>query len=272
MHMHTLKKKQLIALFFIACIYQNALPSYTPTHKKPQSLTSTLRDIGFETLLAKKFFQNSNTTIEVDADNFPQIDRIVEKLAKKAHINKPLVFVITHASHNFPDKINAQTFGDKDRSLIFLGSWLIDNLSKTQLKCVLAHEIAHIQKMHTLSLWFHQIKTNLASGAALLSTYHLTKKLGFSTKKKIFACAMSTFFTYTIGTFLYNRKNKSYEKEADLGAVSLPGKKDDLCNALRILTKSLKKYIPHTYRNQDSHPTLKERIAYIQEAESPTPN
>ena len=233
-----------------------------------------MRDYIVESVVELSFIINSNATVEVDDKNYPEIDAMVTAVAEKAQIEKPLTFVITRKVPNFFDKVNAFTTGDKERSVIFVGSWLIDNMTCEELEGIIAHEVIHVKKNHVLHGLAYRLGVLTASVSTIIASIAVLAKYGYLNVD------MNDFRMITWGSILgawlptallSARYSRSCEKEADLGAVQLTGNKK-LANSLAKLDGVVKKYRPYSHWRQENssslledHPKIKERIQYIKD-------
>jgi len=234
------------------------------------------RDFVVEAVVAQYFLFNSNAIVEVDAKNYPVLDELVNKLASAAKIKRPLVFLITKKYPGFLDKVNACAAGDKNSSVIIMGSWLLDNMSTKEVEGVIAHEMGHIQKSHT--------QKRIASLLAYITGIGLSY-WGTDCLKKSGVTLQIPGTAYTIGSHEFEWiplmymfggllalkwYNRTQEKEADLLAVDFTGHKE-LAQSLQSLDAVVHKYLPFSaWMNEGSnkwfadHPTIEERIRYIQ--------
>ena len=126
------------------------------------SFHDKIRDIDIETTILTKYVFNSNCVVEVDDENYPELDQMVADLSKKAGIKKPMTFLITRKFPVFFDKANACAVGDKEKSAIFVGSWFLGKAKTDELEGIVSHEIAHIVKDHPTKLSIKAFVLDLA--------------------------------------------------------------------------------------------------------------
>jgi heat shock protein HtpX len=96
--------------------------------------------------------------MQVSKNRAPFCHRRIERLAARAGIKKPLVYVI-------PDSApNACAVGlSRDDSAVAVTTGLLRNLDENEIESVLAHEVGHIQKGHCIE------KTKVAMKAMAIS-------------------------------------------------------------------------------------------------------
>lgn len=81
----------------------------------------------------------------VDESERPELHELVEKLANKAEIPKPKVYMMESQNPNA-----FATGRNPDNSLVCVTTSLLKNLSSEEVEGVLAHEISHIKNRDTL--------------------------------------------------------------------------------------------------------------------------
>jgi len=253
-----------------------------------------IRDSMVESVVAQIFFNNSNSIVEVDEKNYPELNELFSDLASKAAIKKPMFFLITKKFPWFPLKANAFAVGDKEVSAVFVGSWTVASLSQDELAGILAHEISHISKNHVMRIFKTSLGIGLASGIA---TSHLMQYIAMKLRGNIFASGdrellglmerhpvvadmliyviaygISSYCTSVVSSLILASYSRKLEKEADLGAVDVTGNKK-VAAGLEKLDAVYKKYVPFSMwwssfwfnRMFATHPQTKDRIKYIED-------
>ena len=100
---------------------------------------------------------------EVDARTAPELVRIVERLAGRAGIPMPKVFVIES------DQPNAFATGrNPENAAVAITTGLIHSLSREEIAGVLAHELAHVRNRDTLIM---TITATLAGALGMLANF-----------------------------------------------------------------------------------------------------
>jgi len=219
--------------------------------------------------------------VEADTTNYPELVALVQKISKKAGINVPMVFVITSKSYSYADKANAWACGDKNRSIVGVGSWVLENMTNDELESVLSHEIIHIQKDHAFKINIFSLKLMAPVFVVTLSVLLLAQSkkfkefFGFKYDAKDEMSKYSLFIKAVSAAAMLvhlpvQRYSRAQEKDADLGAVDLTGNKQHI-SALEKIENWSKKYVPYSYRLLEampwlfSHPSHTQRKKYIQE-------
>lgn len=197
----------------------------------------------------------------------------IEEFSKKVGFKLKNIYVIDGSKRS--TKANAYFTGLGAKKRIVLYDTLIDDLSKEEIVAVLAHEIGHYKKKHTLSgtvLSILQTGLTLFLFSLFLNNPDLSEALGV--KEPNFHISMIAFgILYTpisilIGLIfnIFSRKN---EYAADRYAVE-NYTAEPLINALKKLSrKNLSNLTPHPLyvKFHYSHPPLLERVKAMKEIE-----
>ena len=207
----------------------------------------------------------------------------IESFCKKAGFKLTNVFVIDGSKRS--TKANAYFSGLGSKKRIVLFDTLIQDLTKEEIVAVLAHEIGHYKKKHTLmSLLFSMITTGIMFFILSLFLIHYWQEIAsalYLGKDNDITSYLETFhlgllafgIIYTpvslllgIGMSMMSRKN---EYQADAFAAQF-GLADDLISALKKLSvKSLSNLQPHPAYVfvHYSHPTLLQRMKALSASE-----
>ena len=192
----------------------------------------------------------------------------IESFCKKAGFNLTNVYVIDGSKRS--TKANAYFSGLGSKKRIVLFDTLVQDLTKEEIVAVLAHEIGHYKKKHTLmALLFSLITTGIMFFilSLFLNNYSLQLAQALGSDIPSFHLSLLAFgVIYTpvslllgIGMSMMSRKN---EYQADAFAAQF-GLADDLISALKKLSvKSLSNLQPHPAYVfvHYSHPTLLQRM------------
>lgn len=195
-----------------------------------------------------------------------ELKSAIQNFAQKAGFKLQNIYVIDGSKRS--TKSNAYFAGIGPKKRIVLYDTLIKELSTNEIVAVLAHEIGHYQKRHTLTglvMGIIQTGIMLYLFSLLVNSTSLSAALGVAEAKfHIGLVAFGILFTpfsFFTGIFMnvISRKN---EFEADNFAKSF-GLDKQLISALKKLTSSnLSNLTPHplyVFFNY-SHPTLLQRI------------
>lgn len=232
------------------------------------------RDLIIEAAIVTKYLFNSNNVVEVDEQNYPEINQIVSDLSVKAGIKKPLTFFITKKQPEFFDKANACAVGDKNNSAIFIGSWIVNGRTTEEIEGILAHEITHIQKDHVMKNVQLSLLANVLSIAVSAGTSVACSQITGIKEKWLFFLPVFLVSQVGVSAFMANYSRK-LEKEADIGAIDLTNH-DGLVQSLERIETAFGRYCPYSSRKRDdllsrifaSHPLTKDRAAYIKKYRS----
>ena len=102
--------------------------------------------------------QDSFGFTRVTENNIPKLYAIVKNLTEKLGNPMPKIFVfkgnlVSSILNQFGLDLTCNAFAaslTKSISIIFVGRDLIDNMTESELEAVIAHELGHIDKYHTL--------------------------------------------------------------------------------------------------------------------------
>ena len=193
----------------------------------------------------------------------------IEKFAEKAGFEITNIYVIDGSKRS--TKANAYFSGMGKKKRIVLYDTLIEELTTQEIVAVLAHEIGHYKKRHTLKNFI------IAGFAMLVQLYILSLTLTSNTMAEAMGLVQPAFAVSVIafgilytpidlltGLFMHSISRKA-EYEADNFAAKY-GLGDDLISALKkISVKSLSNLTPDKLyvKFHYSHPTLLQRINAI---------
>ena len=102
---------------------------------------------------------------QVDARAAPELYRIVEKLADRAGIPMPKVYVIENGQPNA-----FATGRNPENAAVAVTTGLINALSREEIAGVLAHELAHVRNRDTLTM---TVTATLAGALGMLANFAL---------------------------------------------------------------------------------------------------
>lgn len=221
----------------------------------------------------------------------PTLYKMVQETAHALNMNMPELIYIYNQSEQF----NNNAFVYLNLNKVFIGKTLTQTLSYDELKAIIAHELSHLKNNHglkkialfvsaiTVSTYITYLIYNHIDTAAENLYNWLTTKCDnvdffasqYQLKGMLVQASMSlTWIPMSIGIFKYIRHT---EKEADLAALKAT-KPSYLANALLKLKENArgmnlmkhlsvykaKKSIKNIFR---THPSIKERVAYLKEEE-----
>ena len=193
----------------------------------------------------------------------------IEKFAQKAGFEITNIYVIDGSKRS--TKANAYFSGMGKKKRIVLFDTLIDELSNSEIVAVLAHEIGHYKKRHTLKNFI------LAGVTLLLQLFILSLTLTSTTMAEAMGVAQPAFalslisfgILYTpvdmVTSLFMNSVSRRAEYQADKFAADY-GLGEELISGLKkISVKSLSNLTPDKLyvKFHYSHPTLLQRIQAI---------
>lgn len=205
----------------------------------------------------------------------------VQKLAEQAGINMPEVGVYIS-----PEPNAFATGASKNKSMIAASSGLLDGMSETEARAVLAHEMSHITNgdmvtmtlmqgvLNTFVIFFARIVAGIISN--IMRNDEGEGVGGFAYFGIVFVLEMVFGFLASLITFAYSRRREYY---ADSGSADYLGSAQPMIAALRKLA-TLTNRAPVDPRGQSletlkiggrerrsflrTHPTLEDRIASLE--------
>ena len=217
--------------------------------------------------------------IEVSKSQAPFCHNKIERLAMRAKISKPLIYIIPDSSPN----ACAVGLSESDTA-VGVTTGLFRHLDENEIEAVLAHEIGHIQKGHSIEKTKVAMRAMLVSAAAGVGGYMIaTSDLDFSPDDDS-DDLLSTVLKVGIGIAASNAgsaiassqlTSESFrsEFEADETGGLLTGKPWALVSALKRIQDLTqfgeKEYVPEVaqlfiispgYLNHQTHPSTSERI------------
>ena len=218
--------------------------------------------------------------MQVSRAKSPFLHRKVERLAALAKIIKPRVYVI-------PDNVpNACAVGlSNSDSAVAITTGLLQNLDEYEIEAVLAHEIGHIQKGHSIAKTKVAMKAMAIGVAAEIGARSIVSSdVDFtpgdddsddllSTILKVAVSGVIATAGNAVASNFMSKDAFQSEFEADECGGSLSGKPWALARALKTLEKlsqsGEKQFAPEvsqlfiispTYLNYQTHPPTAERI------------
>jgi heat shock protein HtpX len=218
--------------------------------------------------------------IEVSKSRAPFCHRKIERLAVRAGIKKPRVYVIPD------DAPNACAVGlSSDDTAVAVTTGLLSNLDENEIEAVLAHEIGHLQKGHSIektkvAMRAMAIGTAAAISGQMLATSDLDLTPGdddsndlLSTLLKIGVGVAAAAAGEVVASNILTTVSLRSEFEADECGGTLARKPWALARALKkiegLTRAGEKKYAPEVsqlfiispaYLNHQTHPSTAERI------------
>lgn len=164
---------------------------------------------------------------------------------------------------------NAYFTGIGKAKRIVLFDTLVDTMSVDEIEAVLAHEIGHEKKKHTLKrliVSFVLMAVSLFIIQLLMDVKPLYTAFGFNQQSNYAILVILAFFSGPFSFFftpLFSMWSRKHEYEADRYAVEAVGSEKPLSEALiRLVKDNLSNLAPHPLYSfyHYSHPAVSERI------------
>ncbi len=195
-----------------------------------------------------------------------ELRNAIEEFARKAGFKLDNIFVIDGSKRS--TKANAYFSGLGPKKRIVLYDTLINDLTKEEIVAVLAHEIGHYKKKHTLS---NIAASVIQSGimfyifSLLVNSKELSQALGSETVS--FQLGLVAFgilyspISTLIGLFM-NTISRKHEYQADAFAKEYKQSGGLISGLKKLTAKNLSNLTPHPWYVffNYSHPTLYQRI------------
>lgn len=184
---------------------------------------------------------------EIGEDEAPQLHRVVSRLAQKAEIPKPDIYLIPD------DNPNAFATGrNPENAVIGVTKGLLDILDEDELEGVLAHELSHVVNRDTL---ISTIAASLAGAIAFIASMARFAALfgigGRDQNNNILVILVMSIVAPIAATVIQLAISRSREFKADRSGAELCGKPMSLASALRKLEEASERQ-PMQRGNQES--------------------
>jgi STE24 endopeptidase len=199
----------------------------------------------------------------------------IEAYARKTGYRLTDIYVIDGSRRS--SKANAYFSGLGSQKRVVLYDTLINDLDEEEIVAVLAHEIGHFRKRHTLK----SLLLGVAQTGVMLYLFSLLVKLpevsmALGGQEASFHLGLIAFaILYSPVSFLLgivmNMLSRKYEFEADRFATITFGKERLITSLKKLSKKNLSNLTPHplyVYFNY-SHPTLLQRIESMNQIDEP---
>lgn len=171
---------------------------------------------------------------EISEDEAPDLHRTVSRLAEKAGIPKPAVYLV-------PDE-NPNAFAtgrNPANASIGVTRGILDLLNEDELEAVIAHELSHVYNRDTL---INVIAASLAGAISILATMARWGAIfgmgGRGRDNNIIVLLVMSIVAPLAATVIQLAISRSREFKADRTGAELSGKPMQLASALRKMEKS----------------------------------
>jgi len=200
---------------------------------------------------------------------FPKLYRIVAKLAKKAKIPMPAIYVLPQAAPNA-----FATGRDPKHAAVAATIGLLELLTDKEIEGVLAHEMTHILHRDTLIMCIAGTIAGIISYVAIIARFSAIFGMGDGDNNILGLLAVA-IITPIIAMIIQLAISRSREYMADEGGAKLAGSGKSLASALEKLDSYSKKipfrgaskatahlFITNPFKGGllSTHPPMKERV------------
>ncbi len=183
----------------------------------------------------------------------PEILNALRQLESKLNVHIDGIYLLDRGLERA--EVNAYQVGLR-RFKIFITERLLSALKTEELVAVLAHEVAHAQKRHTLKVFL---------GSLLVVVIEVIIALLLLREATIVDALIIAFGAAWLIDILLRALNRKFEYEADLIAARIVGK-DAVISALKKLKElsRLEEYTSRFYEILSDHPSIENRIKRLQ--------
>jgi len=181
----------------------------------------------------------------VSKTSAPELYEIVEKLAQKANLPMPKVYVVE-------DKVpNAFATGrNPEHAAVAATTGLLELMNKNEIEGVLAHEMSHVKHYDILT---SSVAATFAAAISMLSRFagYRTNTSNNSRNNNAFAAMIGAVLMPLAASIVQFAISRTREYAADAGSAKLTGHPEWLINALKKLesyskTATVKNATPQT--------------------------
>lgn len=188
---------------------------------------------------------------EVSKQENPELHKMVERLARRADIPKPDVYI------NDMDVPNAFATGrSPEKGVVCVTKGLMNNLNSDEVEGVIAHEMAHIKNRDTL---INAVVATVAGAVGLLAEMAFWSSLftGREENGEMASALVLMILTPIIAMVIRMAVSRSMEYRADSDAVKIHGQRQGLSSALQKISKQNSSPLKrHASRSQEAGANL----------------
>lgn len=218
---------------------------------------------------ADKIVLKMHKAVEVDAGSHPEFYGMVERLAQRAQLPMPKVYIVDQPQPNA-----FATGRDPDHSAVAATTGLLDMLSFDEIEGVMAHELGHVKNRDTLIM---TMVATIAGAVSMLANFGM-----FFRSNRGIAGIMAVLIAPFAAMIVQMAISRTREFGADRSAAEISGKPLALASALaKISGEAQRIQNPVAERNPaaaqlyivpagvrqmfSTHPATEDRIAALQD-------
>ncbi len=221
---------------------------------------------------ADKIVLKMHKAVEVDASSHPEFYTMVQRLAQRAQLPMPKVYIVDQPQPNA-----FATGRDPEHSAVAATTGLLNMLSYDEIEGVMAHELGHVKNRDTLIM---TMVATIAGAVSMLANFGL-----FFRDNRGIAGILAVFIAPFAAMIVQMAISRTREYGADKAAAEISGKPLALASALHKISGQAKRIAnPVAQRNPaaaqlyivpsgvkqmfSTHPATEDRIAALQDMAS----
>ena len=218
---------------------------------------------------ADKIVLKMHKAVEVDAGSHPEFYMMVQRLAQRAQLPMPKVYIVDQPQPNA-----FATGRDPEHSAVAATTGLLNMLSYDEIEGVMAHELGHVKNRDTLIM---TMVATIAGAVSMLANFGL-----FFRDNRGIAGIMAVFIAPFAAMIVQMAISRTREFGADRAAAEISGKPLALASALHKISGQAQRIAnPVAQRNPaaaqlyivpsgvkqmfSTHPATEDRIAALQD-------
>ncbi|MEP2102587.1 MAG: M48 family metalloprotease [Parasphingorhabdus sp.] len=218
---------------------------------------------------ADKIVLKMHKAVEVDAGSHPEFYTMVQRLAQRAQLPMPKVYIVDQPQPNA-----FATGRDPENSAVAATTGLLNMLSYDEIEGVMAHELGHVKNRDTLIM---TMVATIAGAVSMLANFGM-----FFRSNRGLAGILAVFIAPFAAMIVQMAISRTREFGADKSAAEISGKPMALASALHKISGQAQRIAnPVAQRNPaaaqlyivpagvkqmfSTHPATEDRIAALQD-------
>ena len=207
--------------------------------------------LGMGVFLIGQFFFSDKLALysmgarEVDPDEYPELHRMIDRLAQQADLPKPKVAV---ADSRVPNAF--ATGRSKKSSAVCVTTGIMNTLDQEELEGVLAHELAHIKNRDVMVMTIASFLSTIAFLVVRWGWLFSGGRDRGGNGAPIIVAIVVSLVVWIISFLLIRALSRYREYAADRGGASITGKPSALATALMKIDGRMDKVPKEDLRDQ----------------------